>query len=150
VTETTAQLRPEDPSFAAAWSQAWSSDAEALVPYYAPDCVYVDVAMGTTWHGRDGLRRFYRHMSNFISDNEITFDEPRYAAGGQLTAEWVWSGVVTGPIQLPGGHTADITGRRLSCPGVAVCSYDSDGLITNHRDYWDVATLLSPAGITLR
>lgn len=141
--------RPDNLFFARAWSTAWSADAEQLVAFYAMDCEYVDVAMGTTWRGHDGLRRFYRHMSSFIAENEIVFEPPRYAANGQLTAEWVWSGVVSGPIQLRGGTTVDLSGQQLSCPGVAVCAYDADGLITNHRDYWDVATMLAPTGISL-
>lgn len=140
---------PTDASFAEEWGAAWSEDPERLAEFYTPDAVYTDVAMQTTVRGRDGIAGYYRHMTKFIGDSRIVFDSDVHACDARLTAGWTWSGTATGQLRLPDGRLLDLAGQRLSSRGVAVCRYGPDGLLISHLDYWDLATMLAPAGVRL-
>lgn len=140
--------RPTDRGFAEHYSRAWTEDVEGLIDLFAPDGSYTDVAMGVTYEGHAGLRRFYRFMLRFAPDSEIRFGDT-HASDGHLCSEWVWSGTCTEPLRLRSGALIDRRGVRFSVPGVAVCSYREDGLITSHRDFWDLATVLHQAGVPI-
>jgi hypothetical protein len=142
--------QPGDPSFAKEWGLAWSTDPERLTTFYAPNATDTDAAMQVTVTGAAGLRSFHQHMARFIGDSLIEFDDDAHAAEGHLVAEWTWSGAVTGPLRLQDGRVLNLVGRHLRSTGVAVCHYGNDGLLTSHVDYWDLATMLAPAGIWLR
>jgi hypothetical protein len=146
----TIRPRPGDPSFAKEWGLAWSTDPNRLTNFYAPNARYTDAAMQVTVTGAAGLLGFHAHMAKFIADSVIRFDDHAHAAEGHLVAEWTWSGTVTGPLRLHDGRVLDLVGRHLTSTGVAVCRYGNDGLLTSHVDYWDLATMLAPAGIQLR
>jgi steroid delta-isomerase-like uncharacterized protein len=142
---TTAWIHPTDAGFANAYSAAWSSDPTGLAKFFARDGSYTDVAMGTTYCGRAEIRRFHRWMSMFAPDSAIRFSDG-CAADGRLYLEWVWSGTANGALRLPDGTTVAATGRTFSVPGVAACRYGVDGLLLRHRDYWDLGSVLRPAG----
>ena len=142
-------VHPEAVGFAEAWGAAWSRDPTSLMAYYTVDAVYRDVAMGVTAHGREAVARYQRHMSEFIADGEVVFVGSFHASSGFLTAPWTWAGTVAGPIRLVGGDLIELPSQRLSVEGVAVCRYDENGLIETHADYWDLASMLAPAGVSL-
>ena len=132
---------PTEFGFAEAYSLAWTSDPAALLEFFAPDGSYTDVAMGTTYLGRDQIARFHRWMLKFAPDAVIEFSQP-CAADGRLYLEWVWSGTFDGAIRLPDGRVIEATGLNFSVPGVAACRYGPDGKLVSHRDYWDLGTVL--------
>jgi hypothetical protein len=132
---------PTDRHFADAYGRAWTSDPGGLLDFFASDGSYTDVAMGTTYSGRDGIARFHRWMLRFAPDSVIEFAEP-CAVGGRLYLEWEWSGTFDGSLRLPDGKTMDATGNRFCVPGVAACRYGADGRLLSHRDYWDLTAVL--------
>jgi hypothetical protein len=104
--------------------------------------------MQTTVSGSEGVIRFYKHMTKFIGRSHIEF-EIIHVGDGHLTAYWQWSATVTGPLRLRDGTTLELLGQHLASTGVAVCRYDSTGLLTRHIGYWDLASMLAPAGVRL-
>lgn len=135
----------DDPGFLEAWGRAWScGDPDAVLPFYADDGVYTDVASALTFKGHDEIRRFYRFMLAFSPDALTVFD----AAYGDTTgfaARWTWSGTATGPLSVH-GHLYPATGRKYSVTGVSFCTLAADGRIASHEDYWDMHTLLEQLG----
>jgi steroid delta-isomerase-like uncharacterized protein len=136
---------PTDVDFAAAYSQAWTSQPAQLPDFFAPDGSYTDVAMGATYHGREEIARFHRWMLRFAPDSVIEFSDA-CAADGRLYLQWVWSGTCQGALRLPDGSSMEATGAKFGVPGIAACQYASDGKLLSHRDYWDLATVLRQVG----
>ncbi|WP_405846697.1 nuclear transport factor 2 family protein [Streptomyces sp. NBC_01518] len=136
-----ASPHPSDPTFADAYSRAWTSDTESLREFFADEGTYTDVAMGATYKGHEDISRFHRFMLRFAADSEIDFSEA-HAADGHLYAEWVWSGSFGGPLRLRSGRVIEPTGVRFSVAGIAACTYGADGKLISHHDFWDLATVL--------
>jgi steroid delta-isomerase-like uncharacterized protein len=136
---------PCDPGFADAYSQAWTSEPDQLLKFFAPDGSYTDVAMGTTYTGRDEIARFHRWMLKFAPDSVIEFGDA-CAAGGRLYLQWVWSGTFEGALRLPDGSSVQSTGANFSVPGVAACRYADNGELVSHCDFWDLGTVLRQVG----
>jgi steroid delta-isomerase-like uncharacterized protein len=138
-------LHPADADFAAAYSRAWTSDPVELLEFFAPGGSYTDVAMGTTYNGREEIAQFHRWMLNFAPDSAIEFSDT-CALDGQLYLKWLWSGTFEGALRLPDGSSVKSTGSNFSVPGVAACRYAPNGQLLSHRDYWDLSTLLRQVG----
>jgi steroid delta-isomerase-like uncharacterized protein len=136
---------PADADFAAAYSQAWTSEPGRLLEFFAPNGSYIDVAMGATYHGRDAIARFHCWMLKFAPDSAIEFSEA-CAADGRLYLQWVWRGTFEGTLRLPDGSSVEATGAKFDVPGVAACRYATDGKLLSHRDYWDLGTVLRQVG----
>ncbi|MFE6926114.1 nuclear transport factor 2 family protein [Nocardia sp. NPDC057663] len=139
---------PTEATFAGAYSHAWTADPEELLTFFAADGTYTDIAMGTTYEGHTEIGKFHRYMLEFSPDSEIDFGDT-YAADGRLYSEWVWRGTFAGPLRLRSGKLVDASGTRFHVPGVAVCTYDSTGRLTSHRDFWDLTTVLHQASVPI-
>ncbi|WP_433709353.1 nuclear transport factor 2 family protein [Nocardia sp. CA-084685] len=139
---------PTEPSFADAYSRAWTADPERLLQFFAPDGTYTDVAMGAMYEGHRGIGKFHRYMLEFAPDSSIVFGDT-FAADGRLYSEWAWSGTCAGPLRLRSGELVNATGAHFSVPGIAVCTYDTNGHITTHRDFWDLGTVLNQASVPI-
>lgn len=132
--------------FQEAYGVAWSSRDEALFSsFFSANCVYVEGATHMSFRGRAEVLRFFRFMQAFSPDSKIEFTsllgEPRCFA-----AEWTWSGTASGKLLLD-GVLYPATGRRFSVDGVGVCRADDSGLITYHKDYYDMRGLLKQLGL---
>ena len=139
-------MRMNEPGFLEAYGAAWSSGTqEDLAAYVADDVRYVEGAMGVTYQGIAELARFFRYMLAFSSDSHIEFTS-LISDSAAFAAEWRWSGTADGPLQL-GSTTYEPTGLHFDVPGVAICRTRDDGLITYHKDYYDVATLVRQIGL---
>jgi steroid delta-isomerase-like uncharacterized protein len=136
---------PTDIDFAAAYSQAWTSEPVELLDFFAPDGSYADVAMGATYNGRVEIGRFHRWMLKFAPDSAIEFSDA-CAADGRLYLQWVWSGTFDGALRLPDGSLVEATGAKSGVPGVAACRYAPDGKLLSHCDYWDLGMVLRQVG----
>ena len=136
---------PTDAQFADAYSEAWTNDPDGLVEFFTPDGTYTDVAMDTTYTGRDGILRFHRWMLKFAPDSAIRFYDA-VARDGLAYLEWSWSGSIDVPLRLPSGGTLDAAGKHFDATGIAACRYDGDGKLTSHRDFWDVGLLVEQLG----
>jgi steroid delta-isomerase-like uncharacterized protein len=135
-----------EPGFLEAYGAAWSSGTEEdLAAHVADDVEYVEGAMGMTYRGIAELARFFRYMLAFSSDSHIEFTS-LIRDGDAFASEWRWSGTADGPLQVE-GRTYEPTGLHFDVPGVAICRTRDDGLITYHKDYYDVATLVRQIGL---
>ncbi|MGW5514395.1 nuclear transport factor 2 family protein [Nocardia africana] len=139
---------PTDSGFAAAYSRAWTEVPEDLLQFFAPDGIYTDVAMNAAYKGRAAIDKFHRYMLEFAPDSAIVFGDT-YAADGRLYCEWDWSGTFSGPLRLRSGKLIDAAGTRFSVPGIAACTYNGDGLLTTHRDFWDLGTVLDQTSVSI-
>ncbi len=137
---------PRDPGFTAAWSAAWSGDPEELLGWFAADATYTDVAMGGSYTGHAEILRFCRFVLRFAPDSAVEF-APAVVGDGGLHAEWEWRGSTASPLRLRTGELVDLGDATFAVPGVAVCRFDEAGLLTSHRDFWDVTTMLAQAGV---
>jgi hypothetical protein len=139
------RLHPTDPSFAESYGIAWTSEPARLAEFFAPDGIYTDVAMDTTWQGHDEIGRFHRFMTKFAPDSYIEFQQP-LTGPGWFSSEWRWSGTAAGALKLRDGGVVDATGKHFEVPGVAVCRFRADGALTSHKDFWELATVLHQIG----
>jgi steroid delta-isomerase-like uncharacterized protein len=132
---------PTEADFAAAYSQAWTSEPVQLLEFFAPEGSYTDIAMDASYQGRDEIARFHRWMLKFAPDSVIEFSGA-CALDGRLYLEWVWSGTFEGALRMPDGSSVQSTGAHFEVPGVAACRYGDDGKLLSHLDYWDLGTML--------
>lgn len=101
-----------------------------------PDCVFEDVPLGTTYHGRDEAGRYYRMWWDGL-DPTVAVERVHEVAGGTaVVAETVWHGRHIGRFL-----GVEPTGKELSIPLVIVAEL-RDGLLAAERLYWDRATVV--------
>jgi ketosteroid isomerase-like protein len=109
--------------WAETWRHAWAAkDVEAIAALYADDAVYRALAFREPDRGLEGVRRYL--SENFAAEDEIEcwFGEP-VVAGDRAAVEW-WGTWVEG-------------GHRLTLAGATVLRFRDDGLVVDHRDYWN-------------
>jgi ketosteroid isomerase-like protein len=105
------------------WASAWmAKDVDAIVDLYSPDATYLSVPFGDGERGTQGVRRYL--VGNFDVEDEIEcwFGSP-IVAGGQAAIEW-W-----------GTWIED--GQPVTLAGASVLKFDTEGLVVDHRDYWN-------------
>lgn len=104
-----------------------------------PACVFEDVALQQTWHGRAGARAYY---DLWWSAFDVTVQgERRYLAGdGTMIAE----------ARYVGRHVGDFfgiaaTGQPIDLRLAVIIGF-CDGLMAGERFYYDLGALLRPIG----
>jgi predicted kinase len=105
------------------WEQAWPrKEVEAIAALYAPDVPYRAVPLRAPDMGVDGVRRYLRE--NFDVEDEIRcrFGEPM-VDGDRAVVEW-WASWIE-------------NSKPLTLAGATVLRFDAEGLVTDHRDYWN-------------
>lgn len=134
------------PGFLQSYGAVWScGDPVLLGQFFTEDGRYIESAYGDTYTGRAEVGRFMRFMHAF-SDHVLIDYTSHCGTAERFALEWVWSGVATGPIRIQGKVHAP-TNRPYRVEGVAMCSASPEGLLTLHRDYYDLGTLLRQIGI---
>lgn len=112
-----------------------------LLPFYADDVVYEDVPSGAIFEGHEGVATMCTTI--FALSSDLRLDVGLRAIDGTTFAfETVGSGTNTGSV---GGIPA--TGKPISLRSTSVGTINSEGLVTGHRDYWDLAGLLGQLGV---
>jgi hypothetical protein len=109
--------------WAETWRRAWpSKDVEAITSLYARDAAYRAYAFREPDLGLTGVRRYL--SENFAIEDEIEcwFGEP-VVDGRRAAVEW-WGTWVEG-------------GQRLTLAGTTLLRFGDDGLVVDHRDYWN-------------
>ncbi|MEO5902064.1 MAG: ester cyclase [Ilumatobacteraceae bacterium] len=135
-------VRYGDDGFREAYGDAWSCADESMWRrYYTPDVVYVEGGTHTSYEGIDAAARFFRFMYRFAADSRIDFIN-LFGDNAGFGAEWVWTGIAQGPL-LVDGVVYPPTNLPFSVDGAAVCKVNSDGLVTYHKDYYDVRALMA-------
>ena len=77
-------------------------DPANLLPFFAADATYGDVASGTSWRGHDQIARFYEHMLAFARDTHVEYQAPLVGGPAGWWATWTWTGAAQGRITLDG------------------------------------------------
>lgn len=109
--------------WAQTWTRAWPDhDVEAIASLYADDAVYRGYPFREPDLGLAGVRRYLRENFGVEEDVECWFGEP-VVAGDRAAVEW-WATWVE-------------KGERLTFAGATVLRFRTDGLIVDHRDYWN-------------
>jgi SnoaL-like domain len=109
--------------WAETWTRAWPDhDVEASPSFYAEDAVYRAYPFREPDLGLTGVRRYLRENFGVEDEVECWFGDP-VAAGERAAVEW-WATWVE-------------KGERLTLAGATLLRFGADGLIVDHRDYWN-------------
>lgn len=113
----------------------------ALLAFMSEDVRYEDVPSGAVFSGHDGIRQMGAAAQQMSAD--ISFEIVQRVAGNRSYAfESICRGTNTGKVgPLPGN------GARFSFRGVSIGEVSEAGLVTSHRDYWDLAGFLGQLGV---
>jgi hypothetical protein len=116
------------------------AELAALVACCSPTVHYEDVPAAAVFTGHAGIRQMCELAAQWSSDLEFTV-RTRQTDGTQFAFETQTTGTNTMAI---GALAA--TGRRFTLRGVSAGSVDGDGLVVEHRDYWDLGSFLGQIG----
>jgi ketosteroid isomerase-like protein len=122
----------------------FQSDLEAAADLYAPDAVIVTPDQGEL-RGREQIVEYLKEINDAFPDNSY---EPAYKheSGDTAIDEGYFVGTNTAPLSLPTGESAPATGKAVR---VRICDIATvqNGVITNHRFYYDQVDLLGQLGL---
>jgi SnoaL-like domain len=109
------------------WRQTWETgwprrDVEAIVALYAPSATYRAHAFRRADEGVDGVRRYLRENFDAESDISWRFGQP-LVSGSRAAVEW-WASWIE-------------DGQRLTMAGTTLLRFDDEGMVVDHRDYWN-------------
>ena len=111
--------------WASVWQRAWAArDVEAIVALYADGAQYRALVHRQPELGIAGVRAYLQRMFGEEDAIECRFGEP-VAHGDRAAVEW-WASWVE-------------DGAELTMAGVTMLRFDTDGLVVDHRDYWNQA-----------
>jgi len=112
-----------------------------LIGFMHPAVRYEDVPSATVFEGHAGIAQMCAGAFGMSSD--LRFEVvSRQTDGRSFAFESVGRGTSTGAVgPLPA------SGGPIVFRGIAVGSLSDDGLVTGHRDYWDMASLLIQLGV---
>ena len=113
---------------------------EAILPFFADDCVYEDVALGIINSGKGEVGKFIEDSLVAFSDFKVETKSVFSSDNKKLVSEWVISGIHTG--DFPG---LPATGKSFSVRGVSIIEFQ-DGKIRRITDYWNLASFLEQVG----
>jgi ketosteroid isomerase-like protein len=109
--------------WAETWERAWPRrDVEAIAALYADDVLYRALVFREPERGLEGVRGYLSREFGLESDVECRFGEP-VAAGDRAAVEW-WASWVE-------------EGKAVTLAGTTMLRFDADGLVVDHRDYWN-------------
>jgi len=115
------------------WARAWSTrDTPLFLSLFAEDALYCDVAMDKAFRGREAIKAFFE--GTFVTFPDFKMEIERCAVTGEAAAgEWVMSGTFLGE-----SFGAPPTGKAFRVQGCCFMRV-LNGLIVEHRDYWNPA-----------
>jgi steroid delta-isomerase-like uncharacterized protein len=122
--------------------KAWSAgDVEGIVACFSADAGMEDLGVEARFNGREGIRQMAARVLAAIPDLRWT---PRRICvdGSTAVTEWHMGGTHQGDLPRIGPGT----GNPFSVPGVSIDEV-RDGLIQQHRDYWNVAAYRRQVGL---
>jgi steroid delta-isomerase-like uncharacterized protein len=114
---------------------------KSLLKFFIPEVIYEDVPSASVFEGHEGIKQMWEPASQWSSDLEFNV-LTRQTNGSLFSFEAETAGTNTGSLEgLPA------TGRRFVLRGVSVGRVDDDGLVREHRDYWDMGSFLTQIGV---
>jgi len=93
-----------------------------MAAFYAPDATYLSVPFREPDRGVEGVRSYLTREFGVETDIECCFRSP-VVDGQRAAIEW-WASWVEG-------------GQELTLAGSTFLRFNDDGLIVDHRDYWN-------------
>jgi hypothetical protein len=109
--------------WAETWQRAWPErDADAIVALYADSVPYRALAFREPDQGLVGVRGYLEREFEVEQEIECRFGKP-IVGGDRAAVEW-WASWVE-------------DGVPLTLAGATVLRFDADGLVIDHRDYWN-------------
>lgn len=118
-------------------------DSQAVVDMMSEDIQVVDTAFGGLFEGREAVKALIDGMDTNLSSDYVFTLGKVVESGDSYSFEWVLSG--THDRSHPDlGIPA--TGKKFECPGVTI-GVRTNGLITENRDYWNLAGFLIQTGL---
>lgn len=124
---------------------AWNDrDYDRGAALFAEDGEIVNVALGTTYRGRDGYLQFVRGWAASFPDGKIEVRNV-VADSGSFAVEFTAHGTHNGTLKSP---NADIppTGKKVELQFCDVGTI-KDGKIASIRSYFDSTTLMRQLGL---
>ncbi|MFH5823573.1 ester cyclase [Georgenia sp. AZ-5] len=123
---------------------ALREDEDAVAACYAEDAVLVTPDQGEV-RGRRAIAEYLRSLAGPLSDADYEY-LAKHEAGDVAIDEGYITGTHTGPLPLPGGETAEPTGRSVRVRECDVATVEG-GVITTHRMYFDQLEMLGQLGL---
>ena len=112
----------------------------SLLSFFSSDVRYEDVPSAAVFEGHDGIRQMCETANRWSSGLEFNV-LTRQTDGSMFSFETETLGINSSPLgDLPA------TGRRFVLRAVSVGRVDDNGLVREHRDYWDLGSLLTQIG----
>jgi SnoaL-like domain len=107
------------------WERAWpAKDVEAIAALYSDEVPYRALAFRDADRGLAGVRRYLEREFGVEDAIECRFGEP-VVGGDRAAVEW-WASWVE-------------DGKELTLAGATFLRFDENGLVLDHRDYWNEA-----------
>jgi ketosteroid isomerase-like protein len=109
--------------WAGVWERAWAAkDIEAIVALYSDSVRYRALVLREPELGVAGVRAYLQRTFGEEEAIDCHFGEP-LVGGDRAAVEW-WSSWTEG-------------GQDLTLAGVTILRFDTDGMVVDHRDYWN-------------
>ena len=105
------------------WQRAWpAKDVDAIVALYSDEVPYRALVFREPDRGLAGVRRYLEENFGVEHEIECRFGEP-VVGGDRAAVEW-WASWIE-------------NGQPLTLAGATFLRFDEDGLVVDHRDYWN-------------
>ena len=121
-----------------------TKDRKAAEQCYAVDCVGITPDAGRVT-GREAVVDYTMGFVDAFPD--LTYEYvAKHESGDCAIDEGLFRGTNTAPLRLPNGDTIPATGKQVTARGCDICQV-RDGVIVEHRFYYDQVELLSRLGL---
>lgn len=117
-------------------------DADGIGALFAKDASFAEPA--GEFKGREAIVGYWRVMFEAFPDVQVR-DDLKADVGDSAMNEWSAGGTHSGPWETPEG-SIPATGRRVSFRGCDIVAV-RDGLIYEHRAYYDQLSLMTQLGL---
>ena len=116
--------------WAAVLERAWpAKDVEAIAELYTTEARYRALVLREPELGIDGVRAYLERIFGEEDAVQCRFGEP-VVGDDRAAVEW-WSSWIE-------------AGTELTMAGVTILRFDADGLVVDHRDYWNQSERREP------
>lgn len=127
--------------------EAWSRrDAKGLIELFTEDATHWEPTMPEPARGRKLLEEQAGSMMRAFPDISVELAN-LIGAGNHMAAEWVFRGTHTGPLEISPGQTVPPTGRRVEIWISEIFRLNAEGLIAEHKTYFDSANMMQQLGL---
>ena len=112
------------------WERAWpAKDVDAIVALYSDEVPYRALVFREPDLGLAGVRRYLEENFGIEEEVECRFGEP-VVGGDRAAVEW-WASWIE-------------NGEPLTLGGSTFLRFGADGLVVDHRDYWNEVNRREP------